>query len=120
VVAVPPDTQRREQPVGIDGLLAAGLVTAAAVLVLSTGWPSDDLLGPAFLAAWMSGSWAAVSRSASGLQELGGIGLLLLLTVAGTTTQQPWAAEAAWLSGLTTVVLALKHWARRSPAGSSA
>ncbi|WP_289018369.1 hypothetical protein [uncultured Ornithinimicrobium sp.] len=117
---MPPDTQRREQPVGIDGLLAAGLVTAAAVLVLSTGWPSDDLLGPAFLAAWMSCSWAAVSRSASGLQELGGIGLLLLLTVAGTTTQQPWAAEAAWLSGLTTVVLALKHWARRSPAGSSA
>ncbi len=33
--AVRPDTQRRDQPVGIDGVLAAGLVTAAAVLVLS-------------------------------------------------------------------------------------
>ncbi|MGD8201434.1 hypothetical protein ACQE98_12295 [Ornithinimicrobium sp. W1679] len=114
-----PDTQRRDQPVGIDGVLAAGLVTAAAVLVLSTGWPSADVRGPAFLAAWMSGGWAALSRSASGPQELGGIGLLLVLTVAGITTQQPWAAEAAWLSGLIAVVLALKHWARRPRAGAT-
>ena len=86
-------------------ILRLGIGAAALQAGLIKAFDFSTTVGFMADAGWRLPGLAAFMVTAA--ETLGGIGLLLLLTVAGTTTQQPWAAEAAWLSGLTTVVLAL-------------
>lgn len=98
--------------VGLGAATSAVIATTAAVVVLLVGWPADDVLAMTFVAAWMGGAWAALSASATRIQEWSAAGLVVALAAVALGAGVAWSGRALWLTLLVMVALGAKALVR--------